>query len=219
VPPFFRPPQVHTTPTGTAFSQSFSVPLHVDNDGVARPFTVPGMPNLSVNGGDVTGAVQNPTAATGTVPPSAPLPWQEFFAQGPGAPPRERRKWTVPDGRGATIRQQVEKKEREVGLRCHDPSCGLAPTDDVPLVSEKDTERIVIRKNHDGAGGDHLRSHACDHKFHSGCLVSAARVAGLSPSLDSPSDEVEVSCMVCRAQGHVGRCDWDSGVKQLVDYQ
>jgi hypothetical protein len=168
--------------------------------------------------------LRNPNSNTSPVPPVPgaapannnrpfrppfPFPFPSLFTQGFGDQPAERKQWTVPDGRGATIRQRVENKERDVGLRCYDPSCGLAPTDDAPLVPTKNTKRVLIYKDNDAD------VHVCEHSFHSGCLVSAARVAGFHPQGEDQYEEVEVPCIVCRSHGHIGRNSWDDGVRQL----
>ncbi|TFK27585.1 hypothetical protein FA15DRAFT_653475 [Coprinopsis marcescibilis] len=71
-------------------------------------------------------------SAAGSFPPGA----------NPGAPRAPRtennipqKDWTPPPAPGPTLRQRVEKREREAGLRCYDVSCGVGPSDEEPIVS------------------------------------------------------------------------------------
>ncbi len=73
--------------------------------------------------------------------------WTFSFPQFPGGPPsrasqepprtqrqpRERKEWTIPPPPGFTLRQRIEKMERDAGLRCSDVSCGIGPSDDDPI--------------------------------------------------------------------------------------
>ncbi|TDL23169.1 hypothetical protein BD410DRAFT_787476 [Rickenella mellea] len=130
-----------------------------------------------------------------------------------GRQPQPKKEWTPPAPPGLTLRQRVEKKEREAGLRCWDISCGVGPTDDDPSPDElaSSLKQISIRSA-DGAPS----STVCEHKFHPSCLVSAERVAGWregdNDSLGA-SEHVQVSCPVCRAIGHVDKEEWDEGVR------
>jgi len=123
-------------------------------------------------------------------------------------PLRERKKWSLPEGRGASVRQRVEDKERQLGLRCYDPSCGFGPTDESPSTVDEKKDRVLIHK------GGMCNEHACEHTFHAGCLVSAARVAGFGPD-GQPEGNVEVPCIVCRTHGYVEKEEWEEGVRQL----
>jgi len=123
-------------------------------------------------------------------------------------PPQEPKKWILPEGRGAGVRQRVEEKEQQLGLRCFDPSCGFGPTDESPLIIGEKKERISINKQ-----GTSLER-ACGHAFHTGCIVSAARVAGFGPAGPAEGD-VEVPCIVCRTHGYVEKDAWEEGVRQL----
>ena len=38
--------------------------------------------------------------------------------------------WTLPPAPGPTLRQRIEHREREAGLRCYDVSCGVGPSDE-----------------------------------------------------------------------------------------
>ncbi|KAF8502570.1 hypothetical protein JB92DRAFT_2651669, partial [Gautieria morchelliformis] len=123
----------------------------------------------------------------------------------------ERKRWTPPEPVGNTLRQRVEQKERELGLRCDDMVCGVAPSDEDPtpaaLQSQSGTKRITIRAAYDGHGNE------CEHSFHPGCLVTSARVAGTTGE-DEFQDEdegVQVACPACRAVGSLTRAEWDEG--------
>ena len=116
---------------------------------------------------------------------------------------------------------EVERKERELGLRCSDISCGLGPSDEdpVPVVDPRVIHRIPLepleKDRQEGKG------HVCEHAFHPACLVSAERVAGWNVA--DPKDkgvegkkEVQVSCPVCRAVGVISSEDWDEGACALA---
>jgi len=65
-------------------------------------------------------------------------------------PPRQqvpRKKWAPPPPPGLTLRQKVEKREQEVGLRCCDVSCGVGPSDEDPWVhaTEHGLKQLSIR--------------------------------------------------------------------------
>lgn len=152
------------------------------------------------------------------------MPMADFgFGMGPGMafglgaaahphphPRRERKEWTIPASPGLTLRQRVEKKEREAGLRCSDVSCGIGPTDEDPTPDALADAMKQISISRDGASG---KEPVCEHLFHPACLVSAGRIAGWGQQEDS-GDEVEVSCPVCRKAGHVDRSEWEEGVHE-----
>lgn len=165
-----------------------------------------------------TGAhVHNPPPPPGPIPFNIPLNTQQ---RGPRPPVPEKRQWTPPPPPGLTLREQVEKKERELGLRCSDISCGLGPSDEdpTPVVDPRTIRQVAIRPRK-GKGPEHDR--VCAHTFHPACLVSAERVAGWSGAdqkkdVDGEQEEVEVSCPVCRAVGCISREDWDEGACALA---
>lgn len=153
-----------------------------------------------------TGAApQRPASAASTGPRS----------QGRARPP-EKRQWTPPPPPGQTLRQRVERMERERGLRCWDVSCGLGPTDEdpIPVIEPSTIRRISINKI--GGHGEKV----CDHTFHPSCLVSAERVAGWGAEDNKEEkegeEEVEVSCPLCRTVGIISRADWDEGACALA---
>ncbi|KAI0695294.1 hypothetical protein BC835DRAFT_1245811, partial [Cytidiella melzeri] len=130
--------------------------------------------------------------------------------------PGPKRDWMPPPPPGPTLRQRIERKERGLGLRCADISCGLGPTDDdpVPAFDPCTVRQIAIKPTtNDG------RDRVCDHLFHSACLVSAERVAGWNGAdqkKDAEGEEnVQVSCPVCRAVGSISREDWEEGACAL----
>ncbi|KAF9451844.1 hypothetical protein P691DRAFT_632008, partial [Macrolepiota fuliginosa MF-IS2] len=131
---------------------------------------------------------------------------------------QERKKWTPPAAPGPTLRQRVEKKEQEAGLRCCDVSCGVGPSDEDPWVDagEEALRQLCIRPStpHKTAGL------VCSHTFHSSCLVSSERVSLALRNTEvafvgSEGKEVEVTCPVCRGVGRVSREEWDAGVLAL----
>ena len=131
---------------------------------------------------------------------------------------RVKKAWTLPPAPGPTLRQRIERKERDAGLRCYDISCGVGPSDEDPALSDETIaaglrQLIIMSKNHgqDGKPG------VCTHTFHPGCLVSAERVAlgGADVSVIEGGD-VEVSCPVCRSAGCVTKQEWEAGILALA---
>lgn len=135
----------------------------------------------------------------------------------PMPPRRERKTWSLPPAPGPSLRQCVEQREREKGLRCSDTSCGVGPCDEDPYPepSASLTKQVSIHPL-PGAGNHESEGHAsvCAHEFHPACLVSAERVAGWGGE-NKGQPLVEVSCPVCRAIGCVTNEEWESGVSAL----
>ena len=143
-----------------------------------------------------------------------------LFGQVPGAgagQERVKKAWTLPPAPGPTLRQRIERRERDAGLRCYDISCGVGPSDEDPIVSDETIaaglrQLVIMSKNHgvDGMPG------VCMHTFHPGCLVSAERVAlgGADVNVIEGGD-VEVSCPVCRSAGCVSKQEWEEGILAL----
>ncbi|KAL6303883.1 hypothetical protein BKA93DRAFT_318784 [Sparassis latifolia] len=131
------------------------------------------------------------------------------FQRGP-RPPKPQ--WTLPAAPGPTLRQRIERKEHEMGLRCSDVSCGLGPSDEEPLPTGDANALRQLSIHPFGKGMDEK---VCEHTFHPSCLVSAERVAGWGGE-DKKEGEVEVSCPTCRAVGYISRADWDEGACALV---
>lgn len=134
-----------------------------------------------------------------------------FLAFGPSrnwVQPNQRsqpkKEWVLPAAPGLTLRQRVEKQEREAGLRCWDTSCGVGPTDDDPYAHIPNTRQISIHKRGD------LNAKVCLHTFHSECLVTAERVAGWGAE-EHFEPEIEVACPLCRAAGVVTHQEWEEG--------
>lgn len=157
-----------------------------------------------------------PPVPPGPIPFTIPVQDPHRRSRGP-AP--EKRQWTPPPPPGATLRERVERKEREMGLRCSDISCGLGPTDEdpVPVVDPRAVRQIYIRPL---PGKGDPNAHVCEHQFHPACLVSAERVAGWSGADQKREvegeEDVEVSCPVCRAVGCISHEDWDEGACALA---
>ncbi|THU89768.1 hypothetical protein K435DRAFT_282089 [Dendrothele bispora CBS 962.96] len=135
-----------------------------------------------------------------------------------GRNPRQERKWTPPPPPGLTLRQRIEKREREAGLRCWDPSCGVGPSDEDPFVEISDAARrqvrIISTDSEEAGPSDEIR-YVCEHTFHPSCLVSAQRVALRGADEKIIGDTVEVSCPVCRSTGVVSKADWDEGKRAI----
>jgi hypothetical protein len=141
-----------------------------------------------------------------------------FGAGGPGArrsrPEGPKPAWTLPAAPGPTLRQRVERREREAGLRCYDISCGLGPSDEDPFTDEMSktvsgVKQLVIRQK------DASDEQVCEHRFHSACLVSAERVALSGADAAIEDGRVDVSCPVCRSAGCVTKEEWNEGVVAL----
>lgn len=161
-----------------------------------------------------------PGAGAAQPPPPGPIPFN--VPQQPRAPqpPPEKRQWTPPAPPGPTLRERVERKERELGLRCSDISCGLGPSDEdpLPVVDPRTIRQVALRPP---KGQEARRDRVCEHTFHPACLVSAERVAGWSGAdqkreVEDGEEEVQVSCPVCRAVGVISREDWDEGACALA---
>ena len=165
-----------------------------------------------------------PTGTTGTqdenqhmhfLPAGFAIPGFPVGGDAPGPIPTngrqsEKKPWAPPPAPGLTLRQRIEKKEREAGLRCYDVSCGVGPSDEEPLnsVAADEMKQLTLRSvNMDGS--------TCQHTFHRSCLVSTERVALRGADAPVVGDHMEVSCSVCRAVGRVSKNDWEEGVQQL----
>jgi len=155
-----------------------------------------------------------------------PPPGQARPPPAPRPPPKT---WSLPAPPGPTLRQRVEKKEREAGLRCHDLSCGVGPSDEDPFVGLTEEARkqvsIVLRKpREEGVDADAdmeeegvVMVNVCPHTFHAPCLVSAARLSVMDVEAASGVEGyVEVACSVCRGVGTVGHGVWEEGVTALA---
>ncbi|TFK39939.1 hypothetical protein BDQ12DRAFT_573780, partial [Crucibulum laeve] len=127
--------------------------------------------------------------------------------------PREKKAWAPPPAPGPTLRQRIERKEREAGLRCFDVSCGIGPSDEEPTVVT--TEQAMRQLSIYACDEDGGKKNLCRHTFHSTCLVSAERVALRGADAAIVGDDVEVSCPVCRGVGCVSKRDWDEGSQAL----
>lgn len=143
-------------------------------------------------------------------------------AAGENAPPKP--EWTLPPPPGLTLRERVEKREREMGLRCSDISCGLGPSDEdpEPIFDPRTIQQIGIHKM--GDDSKETEEYVCTDQFHAACLVSAERVAGYGRQdekdelerRESEDEDIEVSCPRCRAVGCISKADWDVGAAALV---
>ncbi|THH32411.1 hypothetical protein EUX98_g1777 [Antrodiella citrinella] len=230
-------PGVHFTPTAGQAAGAGPAPA-------APAAGAQHMNMVNNNGIDVPvfsfGPAPPPPAGAEDVPPPPPPPTMfDFFTRIPmggngrgqrtraqsqpahaggmnDVPPKPQ--WIIPPPPGPTLRQRIEKRERELGLRCWDISCGLGPTDEDPEPTPGiDVTKVRQIGIHRSGGTEDV----CEHKFHSACLVSAERVAGWGgedekEEKEGEGGEVEVSCPVCRAVGCVTREEWDEGVIALA---
>ena len=122
----------------------------------------------------------------------------------------EKKPWALPPAPGPTLRQRIERREREAGMRCCDVSCGIGPSDEDPEMSDVAKNMGMLSLvNQKG-------EHVCEHCFHSSCLVSAERVALRGAEVVSENDKVAVTCPVCRGIGSIGKQQWDEGVRALM---
>ncbi|KAJ7031128.1 hypothetical protein C8F04DRAFT_1041841 [Mycena alexandri] len=160
-------------------------------------------------------------------PDAPPMPAQGMGAQQEPAEPQPPLEWAPPPAPGPTLRDRVERREREAGLRCDDASCGVGPSDEEPFV-EVDVKgeggrRISLavlpigcggekEKEGEGEGANGKDGKACAHTFHPSCLVSAqrARRGWREPDADGEG-VVEVVCTLCRVDGGVPREEWLRG--------
>lgn len=165
----------------------------------------------------------HPAPFFGPNPPAANPPTATHARTNNGAPKPQ---WVIPPPPGPTLRQRVERREREMGLRCSDVSCGLGPTDEdpepTPGVDVTKVRQVGIRRKGDEEVVE-KEEMVCEHRFHCACLVSAERVAGWGGGYGDGKEEekgeegdVEVSCPVCRAVGVVRREEWEEGVAGLM---
>ena len=152
-----------------------------------------------------------------------PLPPNFGFPMRPARPQGAKRPWAPPPAPGPTLRQRIERREREAGLRCYDVSCGLGPSDEDPFAGEleqvgrKDSQLAIISKaEKDKDGRVSERKPVCEHLFHGSCLVSAERVKLRGAETVFGEDGcVEVSCPVCRVVGCITKEQWEEGVGAL----
>ncbi|KAF8994465.1 hypothetical protein BDQ17DRAFT_1366819 [Cyathus striatus] len=149
---------------------------------------------------------------------TSPQPQPQVQPQPPqpqAAPPpvvHAKKAWTLPPAPGPTLRQRIERKEREAGLRCSEISCGIGPSDDDPVVADAETAMRQLSICESGEKGKPV----CAHTFHSSCLVTAERVALDGEDMPVVGEDVEVCCPVCKGVGCVSRRDWEEGVKALL---
>ncbi len=209
-------------PGGQAGSPEAEAQMNVMLDDIATSLFQQMFPGI--------GGARRPTGAAGAqgatdappVPPG-PIPFNipPHPRQRPSPQtPSEKRQWAPPPPPGPTLRERVEKKEREMGLRCSDISCGLGPSDEDPrpVVDPREMRQVHI---HPLQGQGEGKESVCDHIFHPACLVSAERVAGWSGAdqkkeVEGDEEEVQVSCPACRAVGCISRIDWDEGACALA---
>jgi hypothetical protein len=151
------------------------------------------------------------------VPPAGgPQMRPNFFRPTRPMPPRQRKTWTLPPAPGPSLRQRVEQREREAGLRCSDTSCGIGPSDEDPFPQSSpwSMKQVSIHPIPHADHQNEVDTSVCAHIFHPACLVIAERVAGWGGE-DKTEPLVEVSCPVCRAVGCMTRNEWEEGASSL----
>ena len=192
-----------------------AAPAQPHDEGVAQPPQPPSQENAPADGQPR----RPPTGPRPFVMPAGMFggfPGMMAGAFGPRPPRREGPKpaWSLPPAPGLSLRQRVERREREAGLRCCDISCGLGPSDEDPF-TDKVSEAVSAMKQLSIRGNTEDGASACEHRFHSACLVSAERVALRGADSVSENGQVNVSCPVCRTTGCVTQQEWDEGVLAL----
>lgn len=130
------------------------------------------------------------------------------------APIHTNRFWTRPEAPGRSLRENIEEKEREMGLRCWDPICMFAPTDEAPYTTTSTLRQISIKV---------ATLTTCVHAVHPACLVRSARAAGWKAVRSNPdvddgdASAAKVLCPSCLTAGTVSRKDWEEGVTALAN--
>ena len=155
-----------------------------------------------------------PRPQSGQVPPALHMFGDLFGAHRRDRRSRPKGPWTLPPAPGPTLRQRIERREMEAGLRCHDVSCGVGPSDEDPFGDDvanvtATMKQLTIKSKED-------KSELCVHRFHGPCLVTAERVALKGADAIVEDGSVEVSCPVCRHVGCVSKEEWDEGVVALT---
>jgi len=242
-PPVFGPPPPPDHPThasatnpphnpgsgphpeaGPNFARGGVGHAHFQAPGIAVDFTLHVPPEQGLDPERISQVVRDQAAAflqlfagggTGQPTGPAPTPGPGGVNHEPGVP----LEWVPPSAPGPTLRQRVEAKERQAGLRCEDPSCGIGPSDEDPFPAVfSDPYSPSIRRV--GILREVGEEAVCDHVFHPACLVSADRCAGWGekdrPTSDGGEEYEVVSCPVCRSVGKLQREVWEEGAKSLL---
>lgn len=215
------------TPPGTSGTPADPNPSPEANVDANPPSPFTGLQDVLTNivGAAVRGAVTTNFMGTGAGAGAGVVPPGQASHLSQQAP----RTWTLPSPPGPTLRQRVERKEREAGLRCHGMFCGVGPSDEDPYVglSEEAKKQVSIviknpkvdfddRMDIDGKNEEEEMVNVCPHTFHAPCLVSSARLSTMGVESMVSGSYVEVTCSVCRGVGGVKKVDWDKGVLALA---
>ena len=214
---FTQPRNIHVAGAGRsieeAFNQAFSRLRQM-----AQPQPGDGGPPAADGAAPPTSQQAEPQGQGGQgQPPWQFLQFMDFaIPMRPPQPEGPKRAWAPPAPPGPTLRQRIERRELEAGLRCHDVSCGIGPSDEYPLGEDTDdtlhkAQQLSIVDILD----ENERKPVCEHMFHGGCLVTSERVALRGAEAVTNAGGVEVSCPVCRATGCVSKEQWDAGVLSL----
>jgi hypothetical protein len=228
-----------TPPTNTGFQNptAFQAPTNVDLPPLRHNDGAPGANAGAGGASSGTPAATNGANPPGPQPQNTLPPFANLFGTFPPTPlqnpgggfrpwdgnvphpsfntrPRERKPWTLPPAPGPSLRQRIERREREANLRCYDISCGVGPSDEEPFtaLSDEAMKQLAIRP-HESSNAD---ASVCPHTFHSSCLVTSERVSLKGADVNILGEHVEVSCSICRGVGRVSRADWDEGVQALA---
>ncbi|KAL0564321.1 hypothetical protein V5O48_017726, partial [Marasmius crinis-equi] len=197
-----------TTPTSQPTSphpQPFSQPQTTqNNDPNSMPFTeflrswnsertespLPPLPRVPRPPVPASDERPPPPPFSTSRPPPRPAPHMPRRTPRPAPPSRDNEtKWAPPSAPGPTLRERVEKKEREAGFRCWDMSCGVGPSDEEPLVDTNTRKRkqVHVKKPSSLTKGKGKATETtegvekssdedvCEHTFHPSCLISASR--------------------------------------------
>ncbi|KIJ56706.1 hypothetical protein M422DRAFT_40301 [Sphaerobolus stellatus SS14] len=121
---------------------------------------------------------------------------------------RPRREWQLPEGPGLSLRERIEERERELGLRCLMKTCIFAPSDDSLIGEDAPIRPQVLIQIPESD-----QSSSCTHSVHPACLVLHTRTTGVGIAVQE--DKIDVSCPLCRAAGVVSKGVWDEGAKTL----
>ncbi|KAF8529053.1 hypothetical protein BU17DRAFT_28238, partial [Hysterangium stoloniferum] len=115
--------------------------------------------------------------------------------------------WTLPTAPGLSLRERIEAREQEMGMRCASAICIYAPSDEDPQSTSTQvrSQTSISTKEEDN----------CKHTFHPACLVLQTRLAGREASIISvPGAEdpvVEIHCPSCHSLGTLSSRIWAEG--------
>lgn len=129
-----------------------------------------------------------------------------FYTWDPQGPRqrRSREKWKLPEAPGLSLRERIEEREREKGLRCGAKSCIFGPVDHDPYKEDGRVMRMVEIRVRE------VKGLQCQHLVHPSCLMQV-KPKDRWPDKEDDEVDVDVVCPMCRQGGTVGKADWDEG--------